>query len=389
MIKMKQHKKYFIITIVFATLFAISSMSFSNSQSNFRVEENCISQTTDLISDEIEGFNENDFIILDDFVETEEPIVSEKNMPFTPNSSETSGSEENTFEYYRDIYLGLCNVSLDYYNNLTEDTFKSAITHICAIWGYYNGTYTEEEMNNMTRSNSPLISFGTSVYDPSDGTYHWGYSPNPSPESIKRHDDEEFRVGFRIKMAAELGEHTTSVNAYMITNTEVTMYFHEVDDFWGLGHAAGTYYQGDGLYGIWGYGHVDMEIYRPTYFRDTTVQFKIVAHWWDLVGLLYESRTLTKIYTYTYNVEAWVDFNFPFIHVNYINQQPITIVDDDPFAPAIGITDSNLIDNTYLYDGEQYLNLVGYVHDWWVLGSGVSYPIYQSNGKREALASRN
>ncbi|MBN2157287.1 MAG: hypothetical protein JW776_14675 [Candidatus Lokiarchaeota archaeon] len=339
---MKQFQKFGLIIIVFTAMFVTSSL-FSGTSQNLSSERNLEHQNK-----------------------------SNKEIQYDLNSS---NSTEKDFAYYRDTFLDLCNVSLEYYENLSKEDLEYANNHICAMWGFENGTYTEEEARNMVENNSPVVSFLTYTINPITGLLVEVPSDRATPESIIRHDDEEFRVGFSVKMESALGEHISRIDAFLYAPNERRLYFDEVEDIWGLGRSMGDYYDAF----LWGSGHVDLEIHTSTYTRDISVEFDIVIQWHKLVLFWYEDRTMHLSFDTTYKIELELIPDFPFFSGNYVDPAPIILVDDDTTKPDLIITDSNLHDGDYLYDGDPYLYLSGSFTDL----SGVQAPIFELNGLHE------
>lgn len=206
--------------------------------------------------------------------------------------SETSSGQIKQYEYYRDVILDYFNLTINDFYSLDANTTKLFNNYVFALWGYENGTLTQEEAENLTNTNSPWLKFDFTF--PSNNFF------------IKRYDDEEFRIEFSCNAGALLFERVRSIRVYLDRNADFFTFdilnaqrlkLTETYDLFNLGEvspADDTVWQGD----IWGASTVTLQAHETTGYLDLDgVKIVFIIDWikWDLfngwvLGDQYELR---------------------------------------------------------------------------------------------------
>lgn len=113
-------------------------------------------------------------------------------------TSESTGTTDNDFEYYRNQVLAKLNMTQRDYDELTQSDKERVDVYANALRGYENGSLTQEEASAFTMPNSPMTVFAPgNILQFLDILHWWGYFYEfPTSLSVGRHDDEVFQIDF-------------------------------------------------------------------------------------------------------------------------------------------------------------------------------------------------
>ena len=274
----------------------------------------------------------------------------------TEQSDETKDTTSKGFDYYRDKILNTFNLTLDDYNALSPKDKEIVNKYILALWGYENGTLTSEEVEAMTKHNTP--------------TPWWGILLYPLEGDFRSRTDEFFKFYFFSKAGVAVAERIKQIDVYLDSDgglfspfsesasTVMHLNLEEQYDFWNFGYVSGKSWIAPGPDdGIWGLDGVGLYAYCNPGYLDSSVRV-VIKYQWQTWGL--------------YDWEwKWIWQEPVYYHINTMNLPiigpAIDIYDDDVYGPYyipdtketyIYDDNGNLIENpSFIYDDEDYLGI--------------------------------
>ncbi|NVM45797.1 MAG: hypothetical protein HWN79_12855 [Candidatus Lokiarchaeota archaeon] len=186
-----------------------------------------------------------------------ENIVKEKDAisPVIENINlETSGTPNETvrdYAYYRKMALNSLNITQEIYNLLSPNETKIIENNIYALWGYENGTLTEEEALALSDHNSPHIFFSNII----------PFYPYPTFVTA---NDEEFKFVFTVADDLFVVDRIHYIATYLDRNHVIGAWDTETRKGMDLSVIGGNYEAGDiyshsvgtGSYWVWDYWYV-------------------------------------------------------------------------------------------------------------------------------------
>ena len=308
--------------------------------------------------------------------------ITERNVEFLQSLAADSQDEPvavvsetaDEFEYYRERLLEMTNMTLDDYEKMLPSDKERADIYVQALWGYENGTLTEEEAQAMIQPNSPQTYFAPGYILGYLDFLNWfdALHKYPSIFSIPRSDDERFEIHFAsrapyleriIGVKAELMNDSQGLNSQDLILAEILQ---RVD----TGHIQypdGTIWRGHYWWDFFGNRHLGMDYVWPL-FSDCSIFSASVK------PLYFDDAVAVRIsYLHEY-FNPWI--NWPmgqwsdteessFLFNHYSNGAPIAITDDDETAPeGVSINVENSAaefswETPYIYDTANSLIIVG------------------------------
>ncbi|MFX1366787.1 MAG: hypothetical protein ACFFCE_05800 [Promethearchaeota archaeon] len=254
---------------------------------------------------------------------------------FFSNLTNVPDNPNDQYNYYRNRLLEQFNLTLSDYYYLSENDTLLFNNYLFALWGYENGTLTKEETQELVKHNSPSLTF------PANDLGMSSYYGLPTLESLIRHDDEEFRMRFKVKAGSTLGERITRVDAWLdewhvpLPNLLNPDEVHQLDiqehqDDFHFGHPSGKSWVGS----IWGVYGVRLDAVMNPHFLDSRVKifFKIEWDWWDFWGW-HKAEAKVSLFNEVVSSVQYPD-NWPVLPIQ-IEWVPINIIDDDTTPPRI------------------------------------------------------
>ncbi|MFX0204019.1 MAG: hypothetical protein ACFFCW_48595, partial [Candidatus Hodarchaeota archaeon] len=290
-------------------------------------------------------------------------------MPGTPN---------NGFDISREKFLDMVNLTLEDYEALHPRDREIANRYINALWGFDNGTFTEEEAIAYIQSDSPETLFAPGNIIAFFDLFRWlsDLYYYPSIFSIPDHNDELFEINFIAR--APFLERIISLSVDLITDTgtqklNLAEVYQPVDTGFVLDGKTWIGYNWRDIFGLYHYGMC----YHYGFLSDHCY-FKA----WGKPGVVDSSVTVRFNYVYQKWIPVfwpwepgwpgyWGVYNAYSFPVNHYAApaDPISIQDDDTTAPEIKdlIVQNNerpwyeFFGTPYIYSNAPVLNLTGQV----------------------------
>lgn len=203
------------------------------------------------------------------------------------------------FIYFRDLILNEFGVSLETFLSYDENTTKLIHKYTFAFMGYENGTLTRDEVEEMTKHNTP--------------TAWWGILLWPLQGDFRSRTDELFKFYFFSKAGVPVAERIKQIDVYLdrdgnplspfseSASTVMHLNLEEDYDFWNFGYVSGKSWIAPGPDGgIWGADGVGLFAYGSPGYIDNWVKVVIKYQWqtWGLfTGWSWETPVYMKINT--------------------------------------------------------------------------------------------
>jgi hypothetical protein len=276
------------------------------------------------------------FIFLDNTTVTEnnsEKIRSDSNIyplnfnneiPISSNVDDPIPPAQNQYEYYRNMLFERFNITYGDYLNMDEENTEKVHNYTIALWGKENGTLSEEEVFQLTQSNSP-VAFGAF----------------PNEDVIWENTDGKFRARFSI--TGQWGEMVRVVEAWLDDNSNkwvngpkrMKMKIREIPGLWGIthGHVEDNGYKWVGKIEL--FDTAFFEIWCTPGYIDNEVEIQVRMKWYFYDVWDWFDPWKGPYYTWEYTDRTYYIKEWWLIIIPILGSNPIKIVDDDKKKPIV------------------------------------------------------